>query len=439
MTGSAAVTFETVIRLFEAGDLNGAAETCNALLQQTPGDLSARNMLGVIAAQRGVFAAAAEHFEICAASASDDPAVARNLAQAYLETGDGDRALDWFRRTAALSGKSSAGFTLFENADSADGRDGAGAPATKHLTDVIIETSYWGIFAGNRMNFRDTANLTPANSPVIGGRINRDNSLAVADIPDSVMEIDTPCVFLGGDENYAHWLLRYLMRLALIEDSEDLRRLPLLTIDTLSPYQRDSLAMLGYDDGNLIKVPRNVAIRCSDIHLPACLRTDLPALGIGLRWLRKKFLTPEIIGGAAPARRIFVSRRDAPSRHMTNEDEVLDALAPFGVEAVELGRLSFAEQVALFAQAELVIGPHGAGLVNIAFSPDSCPLIELVSDPIAHMNDFRLMCDVLSHPLTVIPSRSHQIDPGAVKPAAQHSFETDPATIAAAVRAALGG
>jgi hypothetical protein len=40
-------------------------------------------------------------------------------------------------------------------------------------------------------------------------------------------------------------------------------------------------------------------------------------------------------------------------------------------------RLSFREQIALWASADLIIGPHGAGLTAIIFARSHVPLIEV--------------------------------------------------------------
>ena len=53
---------------------------------------------------------------------------------------------------------------------------------------------------------------------------------------------------------------------------------------------------------------------------------------------------------------------------MANEAEVLDALRPLGVERVTTAGMSLADQIALFRTARLIMGPHGAGLTNIAFA-----------------------------------------------------------------------
>ena len=61
------------------------------------------------------------------------------------------------------------------------------------------------------------------------------------------------------------------------------------------------------------------------------------------------------------------------TRRVENEAELLAALEPLGFEAIDPGALSPAEQVRAFAEAECIVGPHGAGLTNLAFASAGAP------------------------------------------------------------------
>lgn len=76
-------------------------------------------------------------------------------------------------------------------------------------------------------------------------------------------------------------------------------------------------------------------------------------------------------------RRLYITRVDAAARPLVNETEVINLVAAHGFEVVDPGRLSFADQIALFASASVVIGPHGAGLTNAGFCDSNSTLIEL--------------------------------------------------------------
>jgi capsular polysaccharide biosynthesis protein len=69
------------------------------------------------------------------------------------------------------------------------------------------------------------------------------------------------------------------------------------------------------------------------------------------------------------SRRIFITRKDAPSRRLLNEDEVFGMLraAYPDLERVSLAVLSLQEQIALFEEARLVVGPVGQAFRNLLF------------------------------------------------------------------------
>jgi capsular polysaccharide biosynthesis protein len=75
-------------------------------------------------------------------------------------------------------------------------------------------------------------------------------------------------------------------------------------------------------------------------------------------------------------RRLYVNRRDTKIRKILNEDRLEVAPASRGFESVSLASFSFAEQVRLFASADVVVAPHGAGLSNVAFCPPEASVVE---------------------------------------------------------------
>ena len=55
------------------------------------------------------------------------------------------------------------------------------------------------------------------------------------------------------------------------------------------------------------------------------------------------------------------------------------------------------EKARLFAEAEFVAGPHGAGLTNLLFAPGGCRVLEII-DP-AHVNVlYYSLADLLDQP-----------------------------------------
>ena len=84
-----------------------------------------------------------------------------------------------------------------------------------------------------------------------------------------------------------------------------------------------------------------------------------------------------------PARRIYVTRDDNPqSRQMERERAARSLLVRRGFEPVTVSSLDPLKIVETFYNAEVVVGAHGAGLLNVVFSdPDVVRLVELDTAP----------------------------------------------------------
>ena len=79
----------------------------------------------------------------------------------------------------------------------------------------------------------------------------------------------------------------------------------------------------------------------------------------------------------APAkRRLFISREDSGrgddrEPRFANAEELLQALSRLGIEPVVVSRLGVEDYLQTFANAELIVGLHGAGLANAVLSPSA--------------------------------------------------------------------
>jgi capsular polysaccharide biosynthesis protein len=76
-------------------------------------------------------------------------------------------------------------------------------------------------------------------------------------------------------------------------------------------------------------------------------------------------------------RRLYVTRADAGTRMVANEQALTNLLARYGVETISLTGLSVVQQAAAMANCEFLISPHGAGLTNMMFMPPGGVVVEL--------------------------------------------------------------
>jgi capsular polysaccharide biosynthesis protein len=65
---------------------------------------------------------------------------------------------------------------------------------------------------------------------------------------------------------------------------------------------------------------------------------------------------------------IYISRADANARHIENEDELMKVLDNYDYKRYNLTSLSLCEKISLFAGAENIVGPTGAGFTHLLFA-----------------------------------------------------------------------
>jgi capsular polysaccharide biosynthesis protein len=81
--------------------------------------------------------------------------------------------------------------------------------------------------------------------------------------------------------------------------------------------------------------------------------------------------------GSETKRRIYVSRRFAQRRAYDGEPELEELLRARGFDVVYLERMPLVQQMATLREADVVVGFHGAGLANIAWSKPGTRVIEV--------------------------------------------------------------
>lgn len=79
--------------------------------------------------------------------------------------------------------------------------------------------------------------------------------------------------------------------------------------------------------------------------------------------------------------RIFLTRNKSRLRFLENADEIEAVCKRHGIEMVDADNLSFEKQIALFAQASLIIGIHGAGLTNMIYRNGESQVMEIFPPP----------------------------------------------------------
>jgi hypothetical protein len=190
-------------------------------------------------------------------------------------------------------------------------------------------------------------------------------------------KIEQPCILLASPwcEGYHHWLLETLPKLWALDEFEELRKLPIIIPTWAKPYQIDSLKAFGIEEDRILKFDGGTW-DFERLYVPSFIATG----GYSTRqfnWVRERLREVHGIKQNGPGtKRLYVSRRDAATRRLINEEALLPLLEQNGFEIIAPGELSLAEQIAKFSDAEIIAGVAGSGLANIAFAEPGCTLIE---------------------------------------------------------------
>jgi capsular polysaccharide biosynthesis protein len=194
-----------------------------------------------------------------------------------------------------------------------------------------------------------------------------------------------PAIYTGGrvavltcsrQDNYYHWLSDVLPRLHMVR-SQGL--LPdRWYVWRQKAFQAETLSLLGVPGAAIVDATAFALVDAETLIVPfheIKFQFEFPQWVY--EFLRASFLPAAGPRDGPPVRRIYVSRAGARWRSVVNEAEVLACLEPLGFRRVSLEGMSFLDQVTLFRDAEVVVGPHDAGLTNLVFAPPGTTLIEL--------------------------------------------------------------
>jgi len=193
--------------------------------------------------------------------------------------------------------------------------------------------------------------------------------------------LEGPVVVLGSVEpgNFSSFLARDLIKLVnLVEVPGDWRFLLCIAGDAYTQF----LELAGIPAERVICQDVHVAYHIDQAIVPGLRPYALadPQTRAFHARLRAK------CDKGARGRRIYVSRRSATvarpnGRVLLNEEELIARLRELGFDIMELEHLSAEEQIAVFASADLIVGPSGSGMFNCVFSHPGTKLIDIESEP----------------------------------------------------------
>lgn len=181
--------------------------------------------------------------------------------------------------------------------------------------------------------------------------------------------------------NYFHWILEFLAGLEgyekLIEMKQ--REIPILLQMPYHIKQRRWLELIGYPVLE-IEPHQQTHYTADRVYFSTNEFDTYHNLDkVSFDWLRKRMLKNFIQTQSSSRypKKIFINRKDSEkNRGADNISDIEATLIAKGFVSLTLAETSVDEQIALFKNAEIVVGEHGAGLADVLFC-DSCRIIEI--------------------------------------------------------------
>ncbi|PQO29991.1 glycosyltransferase family 61 protein [Blastopirellula marina] len=212
-------------------------------------------------------------------------------------------------------------------------------------------------------------------------------------VPGRLLVLTNSC----AQRNYYHWTLEIMSQLRLLKEAG-------ISFDWVAapnrkPFVVPSLKLLGINESQILPMGRYTHVQADELIVLG--RDGGYPHPAGIAYLRDSMRAQPWSQYESSSRvRLYIPRTACSSRRVVEEEKLIAALAPLGFQSVRLESLSVQQQIELFQRAEMVVGPHGAGLTNLAYCRPGTAVLEIAptSRPcryfhcLAHHNqlDFRV-------------------------------------------------
>lgn len=177
---------------------------------------------------------------------------------------------------------------------------------------------------------------------------------------------------------FYHWMLDSLPKVIIAETCGFTGHYIIPPSDTNSAAV-ETMKLLGIAEERLIPMTHS-ALGIKQLYIPTHLYgTDFYKNKRFFRRFRDTILfSPEI--GPVPDNkhgRLYIARAEsAKSRRIVNDDAVSEVLGRYGFRKLYFENLSVKDQIRLAASAEIIIGPHGSGILHSMFMPEGSTMVE---------------------------------------------------------------
>ena len=218
--------------------------------------------------------------------------------------------------------------------------------------------------------------------------------------------------------NLCHFLYDHLARLSLYR----LANVAVSQVTVVGPalttsYQNALVHLFGVRD--YLATGTTVRLDVADLHVSTDCRQLQHGANLAAAWavdgLRAQLGGARLTGD----RRLFVSRRAAPSRRLVEDALLETALQARGFETIVPENLTYGEQLAAFREASHVVGVHGAALTHLVLCAPGTRVLE-IHHPLYGTPPFAMMAAAIGLDYATLAGRDGHSPDASWNDPAQH-------------------
>lgn len=293
------------------------------------------------------------------------------------------------------------------------------------FSDALVDIKMGCVVVNGRDVWSDSATFTIMHGPV-------DRSPAIVadgeqrflnlETAPPRLEIDGPAMMISHWGcllgNYGHWMMNSLLPVVLMLDEIKTRKITVL-VPTLPPRWRQELVLFGVPESQIVEVADQYVV-VPHLLYPSTVSTasnNYPApFGLQVFDAARRAVVPS--PDLPSPELLYVSRVGAKHwRTMTNEAELSASLETLGFTAIYPHDMTWAEQIAAFSKASVIVGQFGAALWSIPFSPKGGALIEITTSNYGN-HEYAAVANLMEKDVILIGS-----DPTAMVASYHFDFE----------------
>jgi hypothetical protein len=185
--------------------------------------------------------------------------------------------------------------------------------------------------------------------------------------------------YFGNNANYYHWLIEDMPRLLYLQDHYPATDGFFLVDHALTEWQQDILLRLGSDPLRWRSVDFRASNQFDRLVAPSLFSRNMCAHPAAVAILRDRLVPHATSAVPRVGNRIYLMRKGTKIRpsKLSNEQDLIGLFKKAGFDFVNTADLTFAQQIELFRDAEVIAGPAGGAFTNMIFAPAGAKVLLL--------------------------------------------------------------